>query len=314
MRGEPAASPAAPGRLPGVHLGIVVVNFGSSHLVAENLAGIDRSCVPRSTVVVVDNWSSHAERRAITKLTERHAWELITTDANLGFGAGMNRGAAHALDRGCTHLLLLNPDVTIDADSLSRLVMFAVDHANTLVSPRLNRPDGSTWFAHGQLDRRTGLTRSQREPRGGDRDQWLSGACLLVDRATWESLGGFDERYFLYWEDIDLSQRVLDLGGDLRVLHAVSAIHSVGGTQTGGGRSARYCFYMCRNRLRFAGAHLPARDRIRWLRYAPTYTRRAVLEGRRSVFRNPARTVSALAGTIVGAGAVVRRGQARPTG
>ena len=288
----------------GVHLGVVVVNFGSSQLLARNLAGIGWSTAPRATVTVVDNWSSTAERRAITELARRHGWELVTVDANLGFGAGVNRGAARALGRGCTHLLLLNPDVTIDARSLYRLVAFSVDHPKTLVAPMVDRPDGTAWFVHGGLDRRTGLTRSTRGGEQQGPDRWLSGACLVTDRETWDLLGGFDERYFMYWEDIDLSQRLLDRGGELAVVADVRVTHSVRATQRQRGRSARYCFHMCRNRLRFAAFHLPRADRIRWVRHAPTYMRRAVLGGWRAALCRPWQAAHAVAGTVAGTGAV----------
>jgi GT2 family glycosyltransferase len=301
-----APLPIAPGAVvpPGVHLGVVVVNFGSSQLVARNLASIGWSSVPEVTVVVVDNWSSAAERRAITELARRHCWELVATDANLGFGAGINRGAAHALQHGSTHLLLLNPDVTIDATSLSRLVAFSVDHPKTLVAPKVDLPDGTAWFVDGRLDRRTGLTRSTRAGEQQGPDRWLTAACLVTDRDAWDLLDGFDERYFLYWEDIDLSQRLLELGGELAVLREVSAVHSVRGTQRSRGRRHRYCFHMCRNRLRFAAFHLPVRDRVRWVWNAPTYMRRTVLGGWRAALRRPWRTAHAVAGTVAGAGAV----------
>jgi N-acetylglucosaminyl-diphospho-decaprenol L-rhamnosyltransferase len=287
-----------------LHLGVVVVNFGSSQLLARNLAGIAWSAAPRAMVIVVDNWSSGAERRAITGLARRHGWELVALDTNLGFGAGVNRGVARALDRGCTHLLLLNPDVTIGAGSLSRLVAFSVDHPKTLVAPTVDRPDGTAWFVHGRLDRRTGLTRSTqgREQLGPDR--WLSGACLVTDREAWDLLGGFDERYFMYWEDVDLSQRLLERGGELAVVPDVRVTHSVRATQRRRGRSARYGFHMCRNRLRFAVFNLPPADRVRWVRHAPAYMRRAVLGGWRAALRRPWLTAHAVAGTVAGTGAV----------
>jgi N-acetylglucosaminyl-diphospho-decaprenol L-rhamnosyltransferase len=307
----PTPTPAGGGRAGTVRLGVVVVNFGSSHLLAENLADLTGGAGPGESsgsspmIVVVDNWSSSAERRSVTALARRHGWELIAADTNLGFGPGMNRGVAHAFGGGCTHVLLLNPDVGIDPGTVTRLLAFVLDHPGTLVSPRIDRPDGSPWFLHGRIDRRTGLTRSIRPGAEEGPDRWLSGACLVADRATWELVGGFDERYFLYWEDIDLSQRLLERGGELTVVHDVSVTHSVHGTQRRRGRSARYCFHMCRNRLRFAAFRLPPADRLRWVWYAPAYMRRAVLGGWRSAVRHPWPTVHALAGTAAGACAVL---------
>jgi N-acetylglucosaminyl-diphospho-decaprenol L-rhamnosyltransferase len=301
VNNAPAPSANAP------QFGIVVVNFGSCDLIAENLGGIDWPGQSQPTVVVVDNYSSVDERRAIERLAVERSWMLVRTAANLGFAAGMNRGVARAIELGCSHVLLLNPDVRIGPRAISRLFAFGVDHPNTLVSPRLDHPDGSTWFSVGQLDLRTGLTRSRIDAKQEGPGRWLTGACLVVDRDSWALLGGFDERFFLYWEDIDLSQRFLGLGGTLVVLDDVAAVHSVGGTQGAGGRSAVYAFYMCRNRLLFAVARLPMGYRLRWLLHAPRYAVRAVLpEGRRAALRRPALALAALRGTIVGGGAVLR--------
>jgi GT2 family glycosyltransferase len=284
----------------------VVVNFRSSELIARNLAGIDWSAAPPSTVVLVDNYSSDSERRSITQLAQRHSWDLVATDANLGFAAGMNRGVERAIEADCTNFLLLNPDVSIGSAALSRLFDFGLTHPKTLVSPRLHLPDGSAWFTNGWLDRRKGLAHAQAGSQQDGPDRWLTGACLLIDRDSWELLGGFDERYFLYWEDVDLSQRLLELGGDLRILTSVSAVHSEGGTQRASGKSSRYCFYMCRNRLLFAAVHLPVRDRFRWLWHAPAYARRVVLaDGRRGLLRHPWHVPAALAGTVAGLGTLI---------
>jgi N-acetylglucosaminyl-diphospho-decaprenol L-rhamnosyltransferase len=296
-----ASSASAP------RLGIVVVNYGSSRLLQENLATIDRRGLPESVVVVVDSRSTASERRALLALARHHGWLADLPDTNVGFGGGMNRGVRRAIDAGCTAFLLLNPDVAIDATAIAALVRASVGHPMTVLSPRLTRPDGSTWFAGARLDRRTGLTRYRPDGPPSGRDRWLSGACLLITRACWESVGGFDDRYFLYWEDIDLSQRVLERGGDLRVLDDVVGVHSVGGTQRPDGISTTYCRYMCRNRLLFAAIHVPSGDRFRWLVLAPRYAARILLsEGRKGVLRRPWLVAAAAVGTAAGAVTMLR--------
>jgi N-acetylglucosaminyl-diphospho-decaprenol L-rhamnosyltransferase len=292
---------------PAPHLGIVVVNYGSSRLLEGNLAAIDRSDLPESVVVVVDSQSTASERDAVQALAERHGWLAETPDANVGFGGGMNLGVERAIAAGCSAFLLLNPDVTIDATAIAALAEASVADPMTVLSPRLTRPDGSLWFSGARLDRRTGLTRYRPDGPPNAPDRWLSGACLLVTRTCWERVGGFDDRYFLYWEDVDLSQRVLEHSGDLRVLDDVTAVHAVGGTQRADGMSTTYCRYMCRNRLLFAATHVPRRDRLRWLALAPRYARRILLgDGRAAALRRPSLAVSAAIGTAAGAAAVLR--------
>ena len=288
------------------NLGIVVVNYGSHALLAANLALLCES-LSEATIVVVDNWSTTDERRRITALAADNDWTLVPSEHNLGFGAGMNRGARVALDAGCTHLLLLNPDVAIGAEAVRELVEASIARPGTLLSPRLLRPDGTVWFAGGQLDPRSGLTRSAVDTAQVGPGRWISGACLLVDAGSWSRLGGFDESYFLYWEDIDLSQRFLDLGGELRVEHDIVGVHAAGGTQGSELKSPLYARYMCRNRLRYAARRLPRRDRLRWLALAPSYALRILRrDGYRAALRRPSYVLAALDGTARGAVDIAR--------
>ncbi|HEY8524540.1 MAG TPA: glycosyltransferase family 2 protein [Acidimicrobiales bacterium] len=303
---RPPDGPAAAGGHGPARLGIVVVNYGSSALLARNLAALDREALPGSVVVVVDSRSTDAERAAVRALADRHGWLTETPDANIGFGAGVNLGVRAAIAAGCTAFLLLNPDVTIDAAAVAALLAAAEARPATVVSPRLTRPDGSLWFAGARLDRRTGLTRYRPDGPPDGPDRWLSGACLLVTRACWDLVGPFDERYFLYWEDVEWSQRALARGGDLLVLDDVTAVHAVGGTQRPDGMSTTYCRYMCRNRLRFAADHVPPADRLRWLALAPRYARRILLsDGRAALLRRPQLALAAARGTAAGAWAVL---------
>ena len=57
---------------------------------------------------------------------------------------------------------------------------------------------------------------------------WVSGACMLIRRAAFEAVGGFDERYFLYWEDADLCRRLRARGHEIRYVPAAAAVHVVG--------------------------------------------------------------------------------------
>lgn len=298
---QPAAV-APPGPVPGeVRLGVVVVNFASAHLLDRHLAGLDLPAVP-ATVVVVDNFSSLDQRRRLLDLAGRYGWECVLLDRNTGFGSAVNRGVQRARELGCAVYLLLNPDAEVASDVLRELLRTSIEQPLALVTPRVVRPDGSTWFDGGQLDLRTGRTRTARRDLGPSARPWLTAACLVVHEQMWERLAGIDERYFLYWEDVDLSHRCLQQGGSLLVRHDLEAVHSVGGTQRRTGKSSRYAYYNCRNRLLFAAAHLPPAAVLRWLRLAPGYAVSVVLRGgRRQLLRSPAPVAAAVAGTVSGA-------------
>jgi N-acetylglucosaminyl-diphospho-decaprenol L-rhamnosyltransferase len=307
---SPSRATAGSGVTGSKRLGIVVVNYGSSGLLARNLANIDLSALPSTAVVVVDNHSSVSERRAVEDLAERHSWNLVASPSNVGFGAGVNLGVERAIDLDCSSFLLLNPDVSIDSASIASLVQEGSRHPMALIMPRLTTPDGTMWSAAGRVDWRSGLTRSRPDRPLDHAEEYLPGTCLLVDRSCWEAVGGFDQRFFLYWEDVDLSRRVVSAGGRLRVLDDVAVVHDAGATQRAegaAGKSPTYCYYMCRNRLLFATLHLGVGARLRWLLHSPRYAIRvARRDGGRVALRRPAIPLAALSGTAAGAARVLQ--------
>jgi N-acetylglucosaminyl-diphospho-decaprenol L-rhamnosyltransferase len=283
----------------------VVVNYGSTALLAENLAPAALTDAG-FRVVVVDNFTTPGEVDRLRELASRHAWELVALPENAGFGAGCNAGVAHARGLGCDAFVLVNPDVVVDAEILRALVAHVRREPAALVSPTIRRPDGRLWFAGADLLLEHGTTRML--PRGGVAagEPWVPGTCLAVHEQLWERLGGFDDAYFLYWEDVDLSHRCLVAGGSVVTRADLEIVHTVGGTQ-GGGKSAVYYRYNCRNRLLFAARHLPSPLVLRWLARTPGYTRHVLLRGgRRQFVQQPSIVLGAVHGTAAGIALAVR--------
>jgi GT2 family glycosyltransferase len=279
---------------------VIVVNYGSSALLEENLAPLARA-VDGVTVVVVDNWSTEAERRRVVALGEREGWSTVTPAGNGGFGAGCDVGVERARSLGARRHVLLNPDATMSPDALAALVAAVRDDGDALVAPRIERPDGSTWSAGSDLYLDDGRVRSRRRRLAGVDPArvrpWLTGACLALSDELWRRAGGFDDAYFLYWEDVDLSQRVLAAGGRLRLLDDVVAVHAEGGTQDSGGegatsageaKSATYYRYNIRNRAVYAVRHLDDADLRSWHRQTPRVAWEVLLQGgRRQLLTSP---------------------------
>ena len=280
---------------------LVVVNYASSSLLAANLvephlnAAIGR-------VVVVDNPSSVEETARIRAMCTANGWSLVELPRNAGFGAGINAGVARARELDCMRLLALNPDATIDADSVRVLLAASAADPRALLGPRVIRSDGSPWFSGAVLDPRDGTTRRAREAElAGDRT-WQTGACFMATIAMWDEVGGFDDDYFMYWEDIDLSWRWRDAGGTLILLSAATAVHDAGGTQTGAGKSSLYVYYNCRNRLLFARKRFASRYGRRWWSGSISYAWNVATRGsRRMLARHPLLLWWALRGTLAGA-------------
>lgn len=296
------APPTARPDLTGASL--VVVAYASSDLLAANLAPLTRA-VDGLTVVVVDNRTTDDERARTVALGDAEGWTVLTPPDNGGFGVGCSIGVDEARRRGVRHHVLLNPDATTTPGDLAALVAAAREDDDALVAPRIVRPDGSTWSAGSDLYLDDGRVRSRRR-RPADVDParvrpWLTGACLALSDDLWRRSGGFDDAYFLYWEDVDLSQRVVAAGGRLRLLDDVVVVHAEGGTQgTGAGagassagtgassagepKSATYYRGNIRGRALYAVRHLDDADLRRWHRLTPRVAWEVLLQGGRRQF------------------------------
>ena len=274
-------------------LAIVVVNYASAALLGENLARTAASVRP-DHVVVVDNFSSAAEREAVRALASSSGWELVEPEDNLGFGGGMNVGAERALALGAEDLLLLNPDASITGEAVRALQAHAADARTSAFAPTVVDGSGRVWFEGADVylsDGRTMGVRKRDLRPGAARWEWLSGACLLIPDALWRMTGGFDDEYFLYWEDVDFSRRVVAAGGALHVAADATAIHDEGGTQgrdpSARAKSEGYYYYNIRNRLMFAAKHLDDDGVQRWRRGAWSSAREVLLRGGRRQFLKP---------------------------
>jgi N-acetylglucosaminyl-diphospho-decaprenol L-rhamnosyltransferase len=282
-------------------LAIVVVNYGSSALLERNLVAASRA-LPAASVYVVDNRSTAEEAELITALAAREGWFALLQTENLGFGGGVNRGVEAARAAGRTRHLLINPDASIDAAS-THLLLEAVDGDEAIVAaPLVEDGAGRVWSAGHVLDLDDGSTHGTawagRNPEARVR-RWLTGAALMINDAAWTAVGGFDEEYFLYWEDVDFSMRVEDAGGRLILVEQAKAVHDEGGTQGIGdpdvhAKSPLYYYYNIRNRMLLAQKLLDSETMRRWDASSRTAAREVLLRGGRRQLLRPWRPLRAV--------------------
>lgn len=307
---------------------VVVVNFGSHELLRENLS----ACAPVGspiTTVIVDSFHSRAERDAVSELVVAHDWELVALPENPGFGAAANAGVARARALGCETVVLLNPDAVASSDTILALRAHVQMDPDALVSPRVVTSSGAVEFAGSRLYLWDGRVRGQRAgeprvdlPRRLQRSasvEWLTGACLAVNCALFERIGGFATEYFLYWEDLDLSFRAAAAGARLVVRPDLRVVHDEGGTQTprqGRAKSELYYYYNARNRLLFATRNLTPATQLRWMLLTPWVSWEILMRGGRRQLLHasyPLRAIGAgsCRGLLIAARALVRRGRRR---
>jgi GT2 family glycosyltransferase len=196
------------------------------------------------------------------------AERLLGNEENRGFAAAVNQAAARSED----DLLLLNPDAVLEPRALARLVReLQADAAIGAAGPQLLNRDGSpqasAWLLPGAatlafdaLMMHNAFPRARwhrwRTAGGAAEDvPSLSGACLLVRRACWRRLQGLDERFFLYYEDIDFCARARAAGYRLRLVPEARCQHALGGSAFQDRR--RFVLHFHESRRRYLHKHHP---------------------------------------------------------
>lgn len=217
-----------------IDLTVVVVTYNSVRHVEPLLRTLHcELAAMRAEVVLVDN-ASHDGTADLVE--DHHAWvRVLRSPVNLGFAAGNNLGVRHARGR---MLLLLNPDALPRRGCVRRGLELMAAHPEVgLAGARLLDPAGraqpsarmdptplqeffvlsglAARFARSRLFGR--LDRGWADPSEPAEVDWVPGAFALIRREVFESLGGFDERYFLYYEEVDLCRRLRARG--LRVMY-----------------------------------------------------------------------------------------------
>lgn len=252
--------------VPGID--VVIVSYRSKELLDRCLGSL-RQHPPSGpiTVTVVDNDSGDGTPE---HLRRNHPWvRVLPQGENVGFGIATNLGAAGGSS---PYLLALNPDAAVEAGTLDTLIdLCERDPSIGCAGPELVQEDGTIDHAGRRsfptplsaLGHFTGVGRrmssgplaAYRAPEvaSGEVDA-VNGAFMLMRREAFEAVGGFDENYWMYMEDLDLNYRLGLAGWKTWYEPAVRAVHTKGGT-TGGRRSARLTIAFHDGMRRFYRTH-----------------------------------------------------------
>ncbi|HEU5475846.1 MAG TPA: glycosyltransferase family 2 protein [Actinophytocola sp.] len=211
----------------GDELAVVTVTYSPGETLDRFLDTLDKATGRAVRVILADNGSVDG---APERAAERDNVTLVRTGGNLGYGAAANRGVAE-LPPAYGWVVVANPDVEWAPGALDTLLEAAQRWpTGAAFGPLIRNPDGSTYpsarllpslgkgIGHAILGRvwprnpwTTAYKQSETEvterPAG-----WLSGSCLLLRRAAFDEIDGFDPRYFMYFEDVDLGDRLARAG------------------------------------------------------------------------------------------------------
>jgi len=226
-------------------LSVIIVSWNVRELLRRALASLYASWGDRPglEIIVVDN-DSDDDSVAMLR-AEFPQVQVIANHDNRGFTVGNNQGLARAHG---DFLLLLNPDTEVEGDALWQLVAHANNHPRVgMIGPRLLNPDGSTqssrrqfptlpvlflestWL-QGLLPRRM-LRSYYAQERPDDAVQtvdWITGAAMLTRREVVAQVGGLDEGFFMYSEELDWCHRIKDAGWEIVYYPQARIVHHEG--------------------------------------------------------------------------------------
>lgn len=210
-------------------LSIIVVNYRSEQYLENCVASVFKRLKNINfEIIVVNNNNLDIQCPSGAR--------IINVGKNIGFGAGCNLGVKNAQGR---YLLFLNPDTEILSGNLANILnKFKEDQTIGAIGPRLTMENGETqWWCAGKefslwrlIKNNLGIIESKKiwESKTGVFADWVSGAALVITKKIFDNIGGFDENFFMYFEDEDLCKRIRKRGYKVLYYPETSVLHKGG--------------------------------------------------------------------------------------
>lgn len=207
-----------------MRISVIIVNHNTNKYLAECLISLPKDI----EIIVVDNDSQKKPQSSRAK--------IILYDQNLGFAKAVNIGLKNSSGK---YILLLNPDTKISAEAISKMLDYYENHSDAgIVAPKLISKNNVVQKSVRKFPNIIGAFKEYILGQKGEYDFYLPtktcsvdvvvGACMLIKTDLFINLGGMNEKYFLYYEDIDLCRKVKKAGFKVYFLPEVEVFHEVG--------------------------------------------------------------------------------------
>jgi GT2 family glycosyltransferase len=220
-------------------ISVIIIQYNNSRLTHTAIESFRKYHSCNYEIILVDNGST--EPNAVEFAKNIPNLKLICLDTNLGFGRANNLAVHKSLG---DVLLFLNNDTITTSDFISKIeTEFYNDSSIGIIGPKLCNSDGSLQLSHGKLpsifiecadkviyslvDKKNKLVTNYLKPQYEKKTstEWVTGAALFIKKKLFQELNGFDESFFMYFEDKDLCKRVIDSGGRVVFFPESSLIH-----------------------------------------------------------------------------------------
>lgn len=263
---------------------VATINFDSEKETHDCLRSLEKLNTKGLDIeiVVIDNGSQVPF--VLNEAEKKKGIHIINTRENLGFTGGSNIGIDYAISHNADYVMLINNDTIVDSQLLHELLQPFQKNPNVgLVVPKIYFAKGHEyhrekykkdelgkvfWFAGGFIDWANVFTR-HRGVDEVDRGQYdkeesitfATGCCMLLSKEAIERVGKFDDHYYLYFEDGDLSQRIIRAGFHI-IYHPKAVLWHITSASGGGSGSLLHDYYLTRNRMLFGMRYAPFRSKL----------------------------------------------------
>lgn len=263
----------------GARVSAVIVNRNRGEKLLQAIASLQTGSVRPCQLIVVDNGSSDRSIEALASAAPDS--KVIRLYGNHGFCAPNNLGIKAALADGCSHVLLMNNDATVESGALEYMLRALGERPKLgIVAPMVRLENGLVWSGGGLIQNWHPVHLPITPPDPGESSRvvdWVSGCVCLVRRQVFEYISGLHEKYFAYFEDVDFCLAARDRGLLSAVVPAAGATHHIDDRES---HTSLRVYLMQRNNLiwlsrRSAPGWIFVRSVIGGIRTAIAWTLRA---------------------------------------
>lgn len=248
-----------------IKLFVIILNWNNYGDARECVESVQKSVFGDFKIVIVDN---HSTDGSLEKLKEECSdCIFLENEKNLGYAGGNNKGLKYFMENKGDLALILNNDTCVDRNAVKNLVDLALSLPNIgMVGPMLlhySSPEKIQAMGGGCVNfAQACFTGNYRDQNDNGRfleplkTNYLNGACLVIKKEAINSIGYFDEDYYLYGEETDYCKRAVNAGWELRIEPRAKVWHKVA-RSSGGIKSITRDYYESRNFLYFIKKHYP---------------------------------------------------------
>jgi len=245
---------------------IIILHLNGISNLVECVGSLNEITYQNYNIIVVHNGPENRALSNSLSPISQHITKVIDTEENLGFALGNNIGIRQALKEGAEYILLLNDDTEVAPDFLTKLIEVAeIQQDAGILGPKIynyKEPD-RVWFAGASFDNKTcEITTTEFDQIEQNEDSvlvesdYITGCTLLVKKKVIERIGLLDERFFLYWEDVDWGLRCKKAGLKNLVVTRSHIWHKASAS-SGGINSLPRVYHKARSHLYMAKTYAP---------------------------------------------------------